>query len=312
LAEQGGQEPDVDEVWYAALRPLCEEVRADLRSGYAIDVALFYLARWCQKKARLPDPSLESFALSDLRDAAERIAGNLADHGRLLESFLEGDRAAWTTIRDHVRQSAGSRVGVGSGEFVDDAMQKISEVLLTGTSPSEAVARLREGPRGRGNEYVFDSPFPNWTQTVVINLIKDEWRRSQRQASWHGARGVGLDRELVEQARAALPGLLRAICQLPTKQRRVIALSFCRRDLDEVVRKRVRKLAPELFAEDADVLVSSDADIAERMGSIPHRVAANRSAARRKLAPQHEHWELLLDILLPHRTTRPVQSDRDA
>jgi hypothetical protein len=48
--------------------------------------------------------------------------------------------------------------------------------------------------------------------------------------------------------------------------------------------------------------------MAERLCSTPRRVAANRSLARRKLAERDARWELLLDQLLPHASTRPIRS----
>ena len=295
--------------WLDALRPVCEEARrAAPASRYSAEAVLFYLARWCQKKTRSPGPNVRSFVQGTLREAAERIARNLADYGPLVERLVDGDAAAWTELRGELRESARSRAGARAHEFAEEALQKIAIVILTGTPPSKTAQALRSGPEGPRNEYVFDSPFTNWARTVVINLIKDDWRRGARRSGAEGNAGPRLDRALVERARAALPGLLQAIRELPGKQRSVMILSLNRRDVDEIVRERLHELAPDLFS-NAGPLVSLDEDIAQRLGSTPRRVAANRSAARRKLARRDPSWALLLDILLPHRSTRPVDTE---
>ncbi len=296
--------------WFEALRPLCEGIRADARSEHPPDVVLFYVARWCQKQARTPEPRVDAFEQAKLRDTARRIARHLAEHGALVERLVRRDPEAWTRLRDELLESARPRAGSAAEDYAEEALEKITRVLLTGTSPSRASERLREGPRGPGNEYVFDSPFLLWARTVVINLIKDGGRARERGRTARPTRArraaTYLDRALLERACAALPGLLDAVRGLPPQQRSVLVLSLARRDLDEVVRERLHELAPDLFSEAAGALVSSDRDIAERLGTTPRRVAANRSAARRKLACRDQLWVLLLDAFMPHRSTRPA------
>jgi hypothetical protein len=84
-----------------------------------------------------------------------------------------------------------------------------------------------------------------------------------------------------------------------------MVLSLHRSDLDDVVREHLGLLAPDLFSE-AGPAPASDDDIATQLGASRHLVAANRSAARRKLVREDPLWGLLLDALLPHRTTRPL------
>ena len=296
--------------WLAALKPLCEEACRVAPSPYATDAVLFYLARWCQKKARALEPRVDSFPQDQLRGTAGRVARHLAEHGPLVERLVAGDRKAWTELRRDLRESARPRAHARGDDFVEEALQKIAVVLLTGTSPSRAAERLRLRPDGPRNEYVFDSPFSNWARTVVINLIRDRWRDEVRRGRVEGVEASRLDAELVKRLRAALPGLLEAIRELPRKQRAVMILSLNRRRLDAAVRRRLHELAPDLFSE-AGPLVSSDEEIAARLGSTPRRVVANRSAARRKLARRDPAWALLLDILLPHRSTRPVDTESE-
>jgi hypothetical protein len=298
--------------WLEMLRPLCAEARCAAPAPYSTDVVLFYVARWCQKKARSLEPRVGSFEQKVLRDTAERIARHLADDGARVDRLLTEDSSAhWTTLRRELFASARSRVPEAAArEYAKEASQKIAEVLLTGTSPSQAPARLREGPEGPGNEYVFDAPLSNWARKVVINMIRDDWRRAARQRRAEVSKSLRPDRELVARARAALPYLLQAIRELPPKQRSVLILSLNRRGLDPAVRTRLHELAPDLFSE-AGPLVTSDTDIAERLGSTRRRVGANRSAARRKLAKRDRAWELLLDIMLPHRSTRPVDVESE-
>jgi hypothetical protein len=98
-----------------------------------------------------------------------------------------------------------------------------------------------------------------------------------------------------------------AVRDLPPVQRSVMVLSLSRRDLDETVRRRLHELAPDLFSEaEGGDQPGSDREIAERLGTEPHLVRANRSVARRKLARRDPAWALLLDLLLPHKTTRPL------
>jgi RNA polymerase sigma factor (sigma-70 family) len=275
---------------------------------------LFYLARWCQKKARSLEPDLASFDDATLQDTAESIARHLADDGARVDRLLTNDSSQeWTDLRRQLFASACSRVPEAAAyEVAEEALSKIAEVLIVGTPPSQATAGLAAGPDGPTNEYVFDSPFSLWARKIVVNLIKDEWRREARRPAVVEARKASdPGRELVESARAALPELLQAIRELPPKQREVLILSLERRDLDAAVRARLRRLAPDLFPT-AGPPVSTDADIAERLGSIPRRVTANRSAARRKLARRNATWALLLDLMLPHRSTRPLHVEGEA
>lgn len=299
--------------WFHPLRHLCEDARTRVPSPYAADVVLFYLARWCQKKAQTHTPRVGSLGPSTLRDVATRIAQHLAHDGARVELLLTEESAqAWTELRRELFASARSRVPEGvARECAEEAMQKIAEVLLTGTPPSLAAAQLAAGPDGPSNEYVFDTPFSGWARKIVINLIRDRWREESRRYRLAESRGAPrLDPGLVEHARAALPDLLDAIRELPPKQRSVMILSLHRHGLHSAVRKRLHKLAPDLFSE-VGPPVSSDADLARRLGSIARRVTANRSAARRKLARQDPAWALLLDIMLPHRSTRPVHVERE-
>ena len=54
---------------------------------------------------------------------------------------------------------------------------------------------------------------------------------------------------------------------------------------------------------------ATDADIAARLGTTARLVAANRSVARCKLAARDPYWKLLLDVLLPHQSTRPTHEE---
>jgi hypothetical protein len=295
--------------WLRELRPLCEEVFLRANSAYGVDVAVFYVARWCQKASgeSEPDP-----AAHDVREAAAKIARNLAADGLLVDRLVEGrDAEAWTELRRLLRASARSRVPEQAIEFADEAEQKIALILLTGTPPSRAAERLRRGPRGPRNEYVFQSPFSNWARAVLIHMIVDEQRRLARErdpAPPPSSKEERLDQALLDQARLALPGLVAAIRELPSVQHSVMVHSLSRRDLDVGIRKRLRRLAPDLFSLADDELPASDTDIAERLGTKRHAVAANRSVARRKLARRDPAWALLLDVMLPHKTTKPLVS----
>jgi DNA-directed RNA polymerase specialized sigma24 family protein len=291
---------------FEALRPLCKEISLESNLPYGVDVILFYLARWCQKASGQAEPNVDS---PDVREAAAKIARNLTEDGPLVDRLVAGDAAAWTELRGLLRASAGRRVGGQAIEFADEAEQKIALILLTGTPPSQAAERLRQGPAGPRNEYVFQSPFSYWARAVLIHMIIDEQRRAAREREPPAPPSQTekhLDQALLEQARLALPGLVAAIRELPPVQHSVMVHSLSRRDLDEAIRKRLQKLAPDMFSLVDDELPGSDTDIAERLGSERHAVAASRSAARRKLARRDPAWALLLDVMLPHKTTKPL------
>ncbi|MGH3033969.1 MAG: hypothetical protein ACRDON_05350 [Gaiellaceae bacterium] len=294
--------------WFGALRPLCNEVCLEANPPYGVDVVLFYVARWCQKTSRVakPDPGPVEAAI---REAAGKIARNLAD-GPFVDRLVVGkDAEAWTELRRLLRASARPRAGHQAIEFAEEAEQKIALILLTGTPPSRADEELRRGPRGPRNEYVFQSPFAYWARAVLIHMIVDEQRRVARErdpASATTSKEKHLDQALLEQARLALPGLVAAIRDLPPVQHSVMVHSLSRRDLDVAIRKRLRKLAPDLFALAEDELPGSDTDIAQKLCTKPHSVAASRSVARRKLSRRDPAWALLLDVMLPHKTTKPL------
>jgi hypothetical protein len=287
--------------WLDSLRKRCGE-----------DPVLFYVARWCQKRSGHPQPDVDLLDQEELDEAIARIRRNLREDGPRVERFVAGDPAAVNDLRRELVSSARSRVGPPAAEFADEALGKIAEVLLIGTRPSRAGDELRRGPTGPGNEYVFESPFSHWARMVVINLIRDERRRAGRAASpprTPKRQGRPLDRDLLDRAAEALPGLLDAIRALPPVQRSVLALSLAREDVDELAREQLRVLAPDLLDEAGSGPLTSDREIADRLRSTPRNVAASRSAARRKLARRDPLWALLLDALLPHRSTRPVSAE---
>lgn len=284
--------------WFDPLRSFCND-----------EVALFYLARWCQKETGIGEPDLGSVDESDLRETAGKIARNLAEDGARVERLLAGDRDAIAELWRELLASAARGGGGGqAGEYADDAQQKILEVLLTGTRPSRAIQELRGGPEGPGNEYVFVSPFSFWARSVVKHLVTDAQRKLARErrgpASRPRAKPRALDSALLKRAHDALPDLLQAIGELPPAQRAAMTASLGRRDVDDTVRKRLHELAPDLFSELGPVRFASDSEIAAHLGSTPRRVASNRSEARRRLVEGEPLWELLLDALLPHRSTR--------
>ena len=301
------------ERWFEALRPACKEACLAVESSYAIDVVLFYVARWCQKASDPREPSTETLARDDLDGVPTRIAGNLEDDGSRVDLLLDGDAKEWTALRRVLIASAGPRVGPAAGDYADTGLSNIAIVLLTGTPPSRAAEALASGPHGPSNEYVFSSPFPYWAKTIVINLIKDAKRRERRELGGPKIRAPKqappLDHSDLKEAHDALPGLLDAIRELPPVQRSILISTLSRRELDELVLDRLHELAPDMFSETERGIVSTDTDIAERLGTTPRLVAANRSVARRKLAKRDRAWALLLDVLLPHRSTRPTAEE---
>ena len=309
--------------WHEALRPVSKEACFGAGSAQATDLVLFYLARWCQKKAKVDEPDVAAFEPTALRELAERIVRNLADDGDRVERLVAGDAEALADLERVLLASARPRVKDAAPEYAEEALQRIAMVLLTGTPPSRAAEVLREGPRGPSNEYVFHSPFPFWARTVVIRLIIDEHRRSARErraataeatgthpqpARMRGRRPGVPDQGQLREALASLPGLVAAIRELPGAQRSAIVVSLTRPEVHELVRERLHELAPELFPEVAAPSPSSDSEIAQHLGTTPQRLRSNRSLARGKLTKKNPRWKLLLDQLMPHASTRPARS----
>jgi hypothetical protein len=298
--------------WFEDLRPICKQACVEAGAAQATDVALFYLARWCQKKAKRDEPDLGVFERTALCDLAERIVANLAEDGERVELLVAGDAAELSRLKRLLLASARPRAKEAAPDYADEALQRISIVLLTGTPPRRAAEELEKGPEGPSNEYVFHAPFDFWAGRVVINLIIDERRRAAREREGPAPpprqTSRPLDKAMLKEAHNALPGLLDAIGRLPKAQRSAMVVTLSRPEVDELVRERFHKLAPDLFSAAGGVLFSSDAEMAEHLGSTPRRVAANRSLARRKLAERDARWELLLDQLLPHASTRPIRS----
>jgi len=302
----------MDAAWFEPLRPVCKKACVEAGSGYPVEVALFYVARWCQKTAGDPTPDLQALGERQVRETAERVVRNLAEDGERVTRLVEGDAEALTDLRRLLLRSLQSRGEPAAADRADEALQKVSEVLLIGTPPAGAPAGLRQGPRGPGNEFVFTSPFLNWARTVAKNVAVDEHRREARARTSRlpaPKRGTPpIDGARLRAARDALPAMVAAIRDLPPVQHAVMVASLCRGDIDEVVRERLHQIAPELFPDPADRSLSSDRDIADHLGTTPKLVTANRSVARRRLS-RDPRWALLLDFLLPHRSTRPARDE---
>ena len=300
-------------MWYELLRPLCRHAREVAGSSSDLEAVVFYVARWCQKETAAAEPDLASFAEDDLAEIAARVVANLEEDGARVDLLVAGDAAAWTDLRRLLWSSAHPRAGAAAGEYADEALQKIAVVLLTGVPPSRAAGQLADDLDGPRNEYVFSAPFPHWARTVVINLVLDDRRRRERGRAGPQPRAPAqqpcLDAATLERAHDALPALLDAIRGLPPVQRSVMVWTLARSDLDRAVTDRLLQLAADMFGETGRGIVSSDRDIAARLGTTPRLVAANRSVARCKLARRDPLWELLLDVLLPHRSTRPARKE---
>jgi hypothetical protein len=305
--------------WQELLRPLCREACDVAGSDASVETVLFFVARWCQKETGDTEPDVAALDDGHLAEIAALVVRNLDDEGARVDRLVAGDAGAWTELRRQLHLSAHPRVGAAAGEYADEALQKIAVVLLTGTAPSRVAQRLAtDGIIGPRNEYVFTSPFSFWARRVIINLIVDDARRRAREREAPQPRAsykpLRLDAAALERAYAALPALLDAVRELPPVQRSVMAWTLARSDLDPAVTECLHEIAPDLFGMSGDgagtsPAVASDADIAARLGTSTRLVAANRSAARCKLAARDPVWTFLLDVLLPHRSTRPAREE---
>lgn len=300
--------------WWDLLTRSCEAAR--IPDGPASETVLFYLARWCQKRAGAKEPDPAGFDRPELHETAGRIVRHLAEDGERVERFLDGDRAEMESLHALLLASAARRDAAGAEEHADEAVQKIALVLLTGTPPSLAAERLAAGPDGPSNEYIFTAPFSNWARTVAINHVIDVHRRVKRERAPNAPLKPAPtlarpDLTVLRRAKEALPALIEAIRDLPDVQRDVMVASLRRADVDDVVVECLHAAAPDLFTGD-EPRPRSDREIGALMGKTARLVAASRSVARRKLAEADPSWALLLDFLLPHRSTGPRRRRSDA
>ncbi|MBN1320567.1 MAG: sigma-70 family RNA polymerase sigma factor [Thermoleophilia bacterium] len=304
---------NADRPWHQGLGPLCQAALDAATSNLPAETVVFFVARWCQKETGLFKPAIDEFDPGVLADVAARVINNLEADGVRVDRLIAGDSGVWTELRRALYGCAYARTGSAAPEYADEALQKIAIVLLTGTPPASAPGQLGEVIEGPRNEYIFTSPFPLWARTVVINLIVDERRRLAREREAPPARPAHkppiIDRAILERARQELPALIDAIRRLPSVQRSVMVWSLMRTDVDPLVLSHLHELAPDLFVPVDRGGVGSDRDIASRLGTSARLVAANRSAARVKLADRDPYWKLLLDVLLPHRSNRPTRED---
>lgn len=302
--------------WYRPIIQTCEDACTAAGSSLDPRVVTFYTARWCQKQAKDPEPDLAALGTDSLRESAARIVQHLTDDGALVERLVAGDADSWTELRRQLFASARSRAPAEAAHHADEALQKIAILLLTGTPPSRAPGRLIEGPEGPGGEYIFTSPLSLWARKVAINLIIDEKRRAASLRTGPRVRassgGERIDMTTLRRAYEALPSLLDAVRTLPPVQRSVMVTTLARGALDPEVKTHLRKLAPDLFSHDGDMSVRDDADIAACLGTTARLVAANRSAARCRLAARDPAWALLLDALMPHRSTARTAMREDS
>jgi hypothetical protein len=295
--------PAAVSAWYEPLRPLALDACAAATTAYPADVVLFFLARWCQKSSRALVPCIDPEDAGRHREMAMCIAANLDGDGARVERLVASeDTAEWDELLRVLRTTAARRVGGGpADEYAREALQRIAVVLLTGTPPSLAIERLVHDLDGPRNEYVFQSPFLPWARRLAINLIIDD--RRARDRSTPKPKSARLDTQRLRDATAALPDLVQAIRLLPTKQRAAVVVTLTRVDLDELLLEHLHSLAPDLFPGEELGIGSSDEELAARLGTTARRLAANRSAARGKLATRDARWELLLDQLMPHAST---------
>ena len=296
--------------WYEVLRPVAIDAGGAVGCRYEPEVVLFYVARWCQKDERTRVPCLDAADPSRYRDVATRIATNLDADGSLVERLVAAeDTAEWDEVLRVLHASASRRVGGGAADdYAREARQRIAVVLLTGTPPSLAAQRLGDEVDGPSNEYVFQSPFWPWARRIVINHLIDD--RRMRDPAAPRPPKAPVDARRLEQAAAALPDLVQALRFLPPKQQAAVVVTLTRRDLEDELLEHLHALAPDLFPRDALGVGSSDDELAARLGTTARRLAANRSAARCKLAPQDPRWELLLDQLMPHASTVESRATR--
>jgi RNA polymerase sigma factor (sigma-70 family) len=324
--------------WYEPLRKHAKKAFLKHPSSYGEDAVLFYLARWCQKKARRVEPEraskspdLRLFKYKELSDAANAIASNLAADGKRIEILYAPSKIEYEELRSELLVFARRYRVKNAWHYAEDARQKVETIVLTGTRPTctscmlerRRLARpgrpecrgcqLELGVEGPSNEYVFRAPFAAWACTIVRHLIVDDVRQRRLLNRWrwdlalideaHYASSYDDDDALLDLADALLKQMLKAVGKLPPRQKSVMILSMCRADVDDLLHKRLHRLAPGLLGgvkHKHCKRFASDEEIAKHLGTTARNVASTRSVARKKLARRNASWGEILDIILPH------------
>jgi len=321
--------------WYGPLRK--PAIKAFLRhpSRYGEDAVLFYLARWCEKSPRRKNPgqasqppNLHSFTQKELAGVADEIASNLAADGEQVEHFFALDRIEYDKLRGELLATARRYTRWNTEDYADDAMQKVAEIVLTGTRPlctGCKLSRRRQkrlecwgcerklGVDGPNNEYVFEAPFLPWIRTVARHLVFDDMRRRSLWMRWRRdlmlvdeeryLRSFYDNEARIEMAEIILEEMLKKIERLPKRQKSVMILSLCRADVNDLLHERLHLLAPGLLGEVINhKRFASDEEIAEHLGTTARNVASTRCAARKKLAGRNPLRREALNVVLPHRS----------
>jgi hypothetical protein len=323
--------------WYDPLRELATEAFRKHPSPFGADTVLFYLACWCQKKAGRDGtagdpkaPDLSSFDRNELAVVASAIAANLAVDGKQVEVLHAPGRIELDRLREQLLHSA-RRYQSGNAElYADDALMKIMTILLTGTNPvccrcmvsglrlerpgrsecRNCVRKLElDGPAG---EYIFQVPFADWARAVTRHLVVDElgppggprrrWREdlalvdeARYVRSFYG------DLRLDITADRVLRGLLRGVKKLPPRQRSVMIESIFRADVDDLIYRRLYRLAKRILKGMIDSeRCGSDREIGRKLGITTQNVRSNRCAGRKTLVKRNTSWREILNVILPH------------
>jgi hypothetical protein len=297
-------------------------------------VVLFYLARWCQKRSdeKSLAPDLGQFRDQELAETARAIATNLRHDGERVERLAAEDEEEWRLLERDLYRSVWRAPSAARDDCMAEARFKIVGAIGIGTKPTCAACRLdgrrprrpeclncqsKPGVRGAGSEYLFQSPFSGWTGAIAANVTRDWWRRffaEQRRRE----RPLHPDPPQIDPAEArrlltkTLPPLAEAIRSLSgKKQREAIVASFSCTSVDPLAGECLRELAPDLFEGYGPNMFRNDEELANHLGSDPHRVQANRSAARRELCRKHPELRGPLDFFMPHQSTVREDGARD-
>jgi len=320
--------------WYEQLRDYTKET-SKKHPSYEEDVVLFYLARWCQKKAHksepdaaTPPPDLRLFGEKKLTEVAGEITRNLAADAGQVENVFTLDQRKYDALKLALLRYAKHCAVRNAEQYADEALLKALPFVTAGTRPSCAGCKLGcrrrmrpeclgcklvPGLRGPSNEYVFQTSFLAWLLAVIRNLIADEARQRELllKRSWdllldHEARQASPLSDIDEhrdEAYDVVEEMLQWVRNLPSMQRSVMVLSMCRADVDDVVHDELHRRAPRLLGgATRHRRFASDRDIAAHLGTTPGNIATNRGIARMKAAKIDPRWGEILDRILPHRS----------
>ncbi|HKP89139.1 MAG TPA: CHAT domain-containing protein [Thermoleophilaceae bacterium] len=267
----------------------------------------WYLLQWCEERGE----SVDTISQESLAIVAREIARNLPDAAGRLKRLMAFEGRAWSSVDRVVRAALPD---VSELERVA-ALKEIATQLLGSIAPEDAGRRDHPQPIAPARTpYVLTCALDDWIRFVAIRAEVD------RELA-----GAGRDVDLLrERGDAVLRDLLKAMAELPERQRLALALRMWRPDAPDAIIEKLYELALEvipdtplasradLFPLEPGARLDDDQAIADWMTARygggkkvkPDTVRVNRSHARNALGGDATRSHLL--SLLLGRAPKPA------